>query len=513
MSDPYGLDDLFASNDAQPSDPTHFPADERLEDCFLGSVMLTQSIEGVEWMKPSYFYFGRRGETWQRIKETFAAGLELDPVLISDRDPEIYSLLIDAIAEASKYFGARPQDYAKSVSNLAIKRLTLRLSGRSAEMSMNGVSAELILEYIEGEIAQLRGQIPTSRIFDRWSLQGLTATEAAALGKVERLYLVADIIREKSLTVVYGAPGEFKSALMMDMAICLANGSPWLCPLPVEGNTQHCFTVQQSRCLWLNYDQSHDDVIERLGALARAYGGGDHLTAISHSTPPAILQSDDQARALGAWCKANGYKVVFVDCLLDVKGKADLQEAGMGEVLGRWRLVCETGEVSVIIISHTTKATGDLYGSIFIKSRLDHLYHVSRPAGSDVAIIESGKQRSFGETGKLYARWTYQHFDGTRTLKTARFWGDSTDKPKPAHPNTTTQGELMKLLMASPGRGFSVATLTDLVNDQRSDDDQISAGAVRKAANRLVVNERNVGKSENDTGDVFYHFGELLDTL
>jgi hypothetical protein len=458
-------------------------------------------MDRLDFLTPADFYRETHREIFQRMRELWDTGSSIGIELIADRDPELARVCIDAqVAGVSVLY---VPDYARRVKALAQKRRYVQVANTLVGYAVNGKTPEDIADYLMAEV-EAQTAAGSTNPFDRWQEQGITAAEAAAAGKIERCYLVQDLIREKSLTIFFGPPGEFKSALLMDLALCIANGTSWLQRLPIAGNDQPVFAIRPARVLWLNYDQGHDDVIERLGAMTRVYGGGENVTAISHSSPPAILEHERQARSLGAYCARHGYGVVFVDSLLDVKGKADLQEAGMGDVLRLWRLVAEVGGCAIIIVSHSTKLTADLYGSQFIKAKLDHLYRVSRLPGTDVAVIESEKQRNFGETGKLYARWTYTHFAGTRTLETARFLGDGTEK-RTAHPNTTTQVAILNILMASPGRGFGAADLSSLLNEDRDEDELISLDATRKAANRLVENEHNVGKTK-----ALYHYGELV---
>jgi hypothetical protein len=495
-------------NDPYPSaDPTHFPADKYLEQALLGQILIAQSLDGLDELRAEDFYFGRHSDLFAKMRQVWEEGEPLDLFLICDRDLELLALTYECMAAPEPL--TPPDAYARKVRDLAQKRRMIPLWNKAAEMSLNGSGPEKIINYVQTETEKMRSELCSGNPFDRWKEQGITGGEAAAAGKIERVYLVEDIIREKSVSIFYGAPGEFKSALCMDLALCIANGVPWLSALPIEGNKQRAFATRQARVLWLNYDQGHDDIVERLGAMARTYGNGDNVTAISQSYPTATLTSETQARALGEFCRENGYRALIVDSLLDIKGKADLQEAAMGDVLRMWRIVAEVGEVAIIIIAHNTKITLDLYGSQFIKAKLDHLYYVSRPAGTDVAVIESKKQRNFGEQTKLYARWTYQHYEGTRTLEQARFWGDGTEGKAAAHPNNTTQSTILKVLMDSPGRGFTTSELGSILNQDRETDEHIEPTAVKNAARRLFDNEKLVHRTEKGQ-QYLYHFGEYL---
>ena len=503
--------DPFAESDPPPSDPTQFPADRYLELALLGKILLDQNLDGLDFLWPAAFYVRRHGEIFQRMRDLWNAGIGLDPVLISDRDDELYGILCNAQDECLRGLGTPAIHFARQVVNLAQKRNMIPLLGKAAELSYNGAGFEDVRNLLLTEMEK-RQPLSSSGIFDRWQSQVITGEQAAELGAVERGYLVNDFIRDKSVSVLYGAPGEFKSALAMDMALCIGNGVPWLQRLPVEGNTQPTFATRQCRVLWLNYDQGRDDVIERLGAMSRVYGGGANVSAISHSAPPAVLQNEQQARGLGEWCAIQGYQVVIVDSLLDIKGKADLQEAAMGDVLGSWRLVAEVGNLSVIIIAHNTKQSLDLYGSQFIKAKVDHLYYVSRPPGTEVAVVESKKQRAFGEQMKLYARWCWTHFEGTRTLQTARFFGDSTQAGQAAtslSSHATTQDAILKILMDSPGRAYRADELHAIVNEGRAVDDELTLNAVRIAVGRSADHHRSVGKTALNDRITRYHYGDL----
>lgn len=496
-------DDFDVNNNG---DPMYSLADQVVELALIGSVLLEPPVmDTIGDLAPSDFFFARHRQIFQKMRDLWESGSSIDIILIADRDPELTVICTDAYQSCPS--SLHVADYARQVRNLAQKRRLLALAQDLVVKSVNGLGADDIYDYLQKEIDSRQPLQPMS-FFERWHGQGITAAEAARIGMIERPYVVRDLIRGTSVTIIFGAPGEFKSALTMDMGFCIANGIPWLQPLPVEGNVQKAFETSKGRILWLNYDQGHDDVVERLGAMARVYGGGENVTAISHSSPPAILLNEAQARGLGEWCGKQAYRVVIIDSLLDVKGKADLQEAAMGDLLRLWRVVAETGNLSVVIIAHNTKASLDLYGSQFIKAKVDHLYYVSRPPGTDVAIFEAKKQRNFGEQNKVFARFTYQHFNGTRTLETARFFGDSTEN-RPAHPNNRTQSAILRILMESPGHGFLVNDLTDILNEGRDDDDAIDTDAVRSAANRLVDNERNVGKTKVDGKVNLYHYGEL----
>jgi putative DNA primase/helicase len=62
--------------------------------------------------------------------------------------------------------------------------------------------------------------------------------EEAFKPRQKRQYLVTRLIPLPSLTIVFGAPGGFKSLLIADLATCVAAGLPWLSPLPQNSENE-----------------------------------------------------------------------------------------------------------------------------------------------------------------------------------------------------------------------------------------------------------------------------------
>lgn len=482
------------------------PADRRTELAALGAFLFDPftMMERARQLRPEHFYYELHQRIFRRMREFWDNGEPLDVALLADRDAEMTIALLDA--QEACFSTAYGVAYVNRVIDLAQKRRLLAVAEHTAAMSLNGKTPTEITAYLQQELTALQ-MTGGGNPFDRWAGQTMTAAQMAAAEETERTYIVHDFLRDGSLSVVYGKPGEFKSMLLMDMMICVGGGLPWLQPLATDGNTQAAIRTRQARCLWLNYDQAHEDVVERFGALHRAYGvGGENVVAISQSEPAAVLLSDEQARKLGEWVAVEQFELVVVDSLIDIRGTRKLIEEEMGDLLRLWRIVAEVSGAAIVIISHPTKNTADLYGSQFIKAKLDHLYVVSR--NGDRVEVTSEKQRSFGMSDKLQARWTYEHKPESRTLATGRFWGDDTAAPHSE--NVTTQEECLNALMTAPGRAMTIDRVTEIVNRRREErgTEPLAREAIRIALRRLEAGHRNVGKVDEP---LRYHYGRLLE--
>lgn len=481
------------------------PADKQAELAALGAFLFDPHamMERTRLLRPEHFYYEMHQRIFRRMREFWDNGEPLDVTLLADRDADMTMALIDA--QNACFSTAYGVAYANRVIDLAQKRRLLAVAEHTAAMSLNGKTPTEITTYLQEQLSALQ-MTGGGNPYDRWQMQTMTAAQMAEAVETQRTYIVDDFLRDGSLSVVYGKPGEFKSMLLMDMMICVGGGLSWLQPLAADGNTQAAIRTRQARCLWLNYDQAHEDVVERFGALHRAYGvGGENVVAISQSEPAAVLLGDDQARKLGEWVAVEQFELVVVDSLIDIRGTRKLIEEEMGDLLRLWRIVAEVSGAAIVIISHPTKNTADLYGSQFIKAKLDHLYVVSR--NGDRVEVTSEKQRSFGMSDKLQARWTYEHKPESRTLATGRFWGDDTAAPHSE--NVTTQEECLHALMTAPGRAMTTDRIAEILNRRREErgTEPLSMQALRIALSRLATNHRNVGKLENP---LRYHWGTLV---
>jgi hypothetical protein len=504
--------DIYVDEYASPAEVRSvYPANERLEYAFVGALLQDFGAQIDELDVPEEaLFFEKPRLAYRHMRRVRAEGslCDFSTVPPDDDDGTVHTTLLTAVNAAGSDYATK--HYADRIMALYGKRQWMAYAQSIVAKCADGSASLDEIHELAQEGISKRLALITANPFEQWSRQGITASEAMEVALIERPYIVKDFVRAGSLTVNWGLPGELKSAVTMDMAFCVASGKPWLKPLPVEGNNQRAFETLQTNVLWINCDQSHEDVVERMAAMARAHGGGDNVKAITFPDPPAVLKTEPQARKLGRWIRSREYGLVVVDSLVDVRGDVDLKDAEMGDVLRLWWIVEEESGAAVVLISHATNETQDLYGSTFIKAKLDHAYHITRPKGTDYAVIESTKQRSCDETGKLCALWTYRHRTGTRTLESARFWGDSTGLSRGTGSVETVQSAVRAFLMNHPGRWFTGNTMTEAINEERDPTDQVESSAVRVAANRLVTNGKGFSKRPGESGENEYCFGEPL---
>ena len=244
-------------------------------------------------------------------------------------------------------------------------------------------------------------------------------------------WAVTGLFQIPSLSVVYGAPGSFKSMLLADMLACAAAGIPFLDPLPHTGSKVIGLPTLPGPVLWLDFDNGPRRTDDRFEAIGRARGLDPSIPLRYVSMPPGGLFMDKRqhADALAATIVSQGAHLVVLDNLGVISGDADEISAEMVPVMSNLRYVCEWGNCALIAIHHQRKSNGVkgrdgemLRGHSSIEAALDLALLIEREAGNSVIKLRSTKTRG-ADVQERSAVFTYQHKPGTQELEQAAFYG------------------------------------------------------------------------------------------
>lgn len=306
-------------------------------------------------------------------------------------------------------------------------------------------------------------------------------------------YLVQDLFSLPSLNIVYGAPGGLKSMLVLDAALCVASGKPWLQALP--GKTVLPLPTIQAPVLWLDFDNGARRTHERVGALGRAHGLEANGLFYYVAMPSPWLDASDQSSVNGLIELARRTLVgmIVVDNLSTVSGGADENSTEMVGVLSNFRRLAEETGTAVVMIHHQRKTKGvkarigeSLRGHSSIEAALDLALLVAREPGEPVVKIASTKTRGI-DVAPFSAIFTYDHRLGTSELETARFFGvPMLDDRKPARARRAVL-EAVDQAEEPLGRGV-------LIDQAKEIDDDIGVKYYRQTIETMV------------------HVGDLLET-
>lgn len=316
----------------------------------------------------------------------------------------------------------------------------------------------------------------------RWQL--IPASELMQPSKAP-VYLLDRMIRKPSLICFYGPPGNLKTMLAYDLAVCVAGGIPWLPHLESEPGTGGAYSVNSGAVLILDLDNGRNRLQERIGALARGRGltGTIPLHAISLPNPPLDLSKRIDTDTLIEQTLALNVGLLIIDNLGTASGGVDENSGEMIKVMANLRYVAEATGAAVIIIHHTRKGLnnggreGDrLRGHSSIEAALDLALLIERE--DDDITVKSTKTRD-NPVMPFIARWSFEG-NAWGALEWARLWHIEDVQTKQAEYKRLALAvpEILQALDHEPKQ----AELAGLLQDQEG----VSRPTAWKAINEAV---------------------------
>lgn len=240
------------------------------------------------------------------------------------------------------------------------------------------------------------------------------------------IYVLEGIIKEKSLGMIYGAPGDMKSMLMQDLAVNVAMGKPWLKVAPWQTGG-HPIPTAQGPVIWLDQDMGADLIHERFRALGKQHEAPEGLPLKVYSFPNPPFNASDAASVAMFAARASGARLIVIDNLGTVSGGIEENSSGMIQVLYNLRWLSEATGAALMVIHHQRKSNGmtgragdALRGHSSIEAALDLALQVEREPYSDQVTIKSTKTRT-REVPPFTAHFTYTH-NQAKELETAQFY-------------------------------------------------------------------------------------------
>ena len=241
-------------------------------------------------------------------------------------------------------------------------------------------------------------------------------------------YLLQGIVRRKCLGMVYGAPGDLKTMLLMDLSVCMTLGKPWLEIAPWQKGGQPIPTIK-SPVVWIDQDMGADLLHERFEALGKQHKAPPDIPLKAYSFQDPHLDASDPASVAVLATRIAGAGLVVIDNLGTISGGIDENSSGMRVVMANLRWLAETSGAAILLIHHQRKTNGAiggragdaLRGHSSIEASLDFALHIDREPYSDQITLKSTKTRT-REISPFTAYFTFTQND-IKELETAQFYG------------------------------------------------------------------------------------------
>ncbi|MDY0263511.1 AAA family ATPase [Syntrophotalea acetylenica] len=239
------------------------------------------------------------------------------------------------------------------------------------------------------------------------------------------VYLVHKLITERTINIFYGFPGSKKSLVVADMAMAIATGQNFAPNMPGQPTFEGYKTIK-TPVLWMDYENGEDLSFERFTAFGKAYQADPGIN-LMYSCLPKLSKVNAQISLLITEIKNMPIMpgVIVIDTLLRFAKVKDENSSEMDQIMSTVRRLVDELDVTIFLISHSTKITGtragnSLRGHSSIEGGVDAQFRVNGEHNSDIVEIEPQKARR-NPVDPINLRWTYQN-DSDDQLTEARFY-------------------------------------------------------------------------------------------
>lgn len=191
-------------------------------------------------------------------------------------------------------------------------------------------------------------------------------------------WLVEGVFAVGTLNMVYGGPGSLKSFLLADMCASIVAGHNWL--PDASGVGMGC---RPGAAMWCDWDNGQRRTHDRFAMVGRAHLLQPTDPMIYYSMAQPQLAANDPAHIDALYHRARRWsaRVIVIDNLSLISGKADENSAEMVNVMAGLRRLAEDTSAAVIVIHHQNKTNG------FARKRAEKVRgHSSILASLDVAL-------------------------------------------------------------------------------------------------------------------------------
>lgn len=195
-----------------------------------------------------------------------------------------------------------------------------------------------------------------------------------------------------TVNVLFGDGGTLKTWSLLDLAVCVAMGKPWI----------NEFATKQGPALIVDEESGDRRLARRLGMVARGHFAPPETPVITVSLARFDLRDPVDVLLLEDLIIKHGAVFAVVDALMDVMPGADENSVGeTSPMFQRLREVATRTGATIFVIHHANKS-GGYRGSTAIKGMVDNLVLAERKRGSTIVDFTSEKDRDAPE-GKFSA--------------------------------------------------------------------------------------------------------------
>lgn len=194
-------------------------------------------------------------------------------------------------------------------------------------------------------------------------------------------YIVDGLITNSSVNVFYGEPGSKKTYTAISLAVCVANGKPWL-----------EFKTKKSSVLIVDEESGERRFMRRLGEALRGELCNDSSPIYFVSLAGFKLDGQEDPIILQGLINSIQARLVIFDALADIMDGDENDKKDVQPVFNHLRKISEITDSGLLVIHHSNKQ-GGYRGSSAIKGSVDLMVQIQSDNGSNVINFQSEKNR------------------------------------------------------------------------------------------------------------------------
>ena len=253
------------------------------------------------------------------------------------------------------------------------------------------------------------GSLADTKARSRWKLE--TAADAL-VPQAARAWVVERLFGPGSVNIVYGDGGSGKTYAMLDLAVCVAMGKPWL-GLAVGAGAVH----------YVDEEAGPAGFKPRLRDCLQGHGAASDMRNLTYTSRGGVnICNAADMQELEVLISETGAQLVFIDTWIAAADGIENENDAprVQTVFRRLRSMAASTGAAIVILDHTNKGNG-YRGSTAKKGAVDCMLEISSKPGLQQIVLRVEKAR-YTAPFKLGA---VAHFgDGTFHM-TAAEAGDS----------------------------------------------------------------------------------------
>lgn len=231
----------------------------------------------------------------------------------------------------------------------------------------------------------------TDGIAKRFNVHTLTD---AMVHREPEPYIVQDLLKPKTLVVIYGEGGTKKSTTMSHLGLCVASGKSWM-----------IFETNPARVLYINEDMNDDDFSDMIKKEVSGLEIDPTIPFYYSSYPGLNLSERKDEGELTLLIQYYQAKLVILDTLSNIMAGDENSKKDTQPIFEALKRIAEKTGAAFIIIHHSNKQ-GGYRGSTAIKNSVDRMIKTESASDSGLISFETEKNR-FGKPVKFsaFAHW------------------------------------------------------------------------------------------------------------